>query len=180
MNPLRLLGQAVFWGLAMLLIALLAHWPRVSPVPSGHGELKLSLAHLTDRLQPCRTLSEAERAGMPPNMRAYEVCERARAPAVLEILLDGEPLLQQSVRAAGAHSDGRAYLFRSWPLAAGHYSVELRLRDTPREQGFDHTNQFELRLDAGMSALLTVGDGEATLHVAQTPAPTPEPQPPAR
>lgn len=164
MSVLRSAGQALFWAVAMLLVAAFAHWPPVAPLPPGHGQLTLSMAHLTERLSPCRPLSEAERAALPPNMRAFEICERARAPAVLEILLDGEPMFVERVRPAGSHRDGRAYLHRSWPLPAGDYVLELKLRDTPREEGFDQQARFALSLQPGVSALLSVGDGEPRLH----------------
>jgi hypothetical protein len=164
MKALRVAGQALFWTATMLLVVAFAHWPPVTPLPPGHGELKLSMAHLTERLSPCRQLSEDERAALPPNMRVFEICERERAPARLEILLDGEPIFVESVRPAGSHRDGRAYLHRTWPLPAGDYTLELRLRDTPREQGFDKQARFALSLQPGVSALLRVGDGEPHLH----------------
>lgn len=164
MNAVRIIGQALFWAAAMLLVVAMAHRPTVRPLPPGNAELKLSMAHLTQRLSPCRQLSEEERAQLPPNMRAFEVCERERAPAVLEILLDGAPLFAETVRPAGSHSDGRAYLHRTWPLPAGDYILELRLRDTPRLEGFDQQARFSLTLEPGVSALLSVGDGEPRLH----------------
>lgn len=160
----RALGQALVWTLLFAPVALLSQWPTHAPVAPGHGELKLSMAHLTERLEPCRALGEEERAALPPNMRALEVCERARAPALIEVLLDGEVLLAETVRPAGLHRDGRAYLHRVVALPAGRHALQLRLRDSPREDGFDREQHFILDLAPGMSALLRIGDGEAVLH----------------
>ena len=159
----RVLGQGLIWIALFAPVALLSQWPTHAPVAPGHGELKLSMAHLTERLEPCRVLSEDERAALPPNMRAMEVCERARAPALIEVLLDGEVLLTESVRPAGLHRDGRAYLHRVVTLAAGRHALQLRLRDSAREDGFDREQHFTLDLRPGMSALLRIGDGEAVL-----------------
>jgi hypothetical protein len=164
MDVRRILGQALVWAALLLPVGLFTQWPRYAPVPPGHGELKLSLAHLTERLEPCRPLSEEERRALPPNMRVTEICERARALAVLEIVLDGEVLFAESVRPAGLHRDGRAYLHRVVTLPAGRHALELRLRDSPREQGWDREQAFVLDLKPGMSALLRIGDGEARLH----------------
>ena len=167
MSPRQIAGQALFWLPVMLLVALLAHWPTVSPVPPGHGELKLSLAHLSERMQPCRPLSEAERAAMPANMRAFEHCERARAVVALVIELDDKALLQEQIRPAGLHRDGRAYLFKTWPLPAGNYRLRVKLRDSPRDQGFDHSKEFELKMLPQSSALLAISDEGAFLQGAE-------------
>jgi hypothetical protein len=161
---LRLAGQGVLWLAIAALLGVFAQWPRFAPLPAGHGELKLSLAHLTERMQPCHTLSAEERQALPPNMRMLERCERARAPAVIELTLDGEVLLAEAIRPAGLHRDGRAYLYRHWALPAGDYALELALRDSPREEGFDRRQRFELTIVPGASALLKVGDGEAVLQ----------------
>ncbi|HRQ64577.1 MAG TPA: hypothetical protein PKZ76_06925 [Xanthomonadaceae bacterium] len=167
MDARRLFGQALVWAALIVPVGLLAQWPSYAPVPHGHGELKLSMAHLTQRMAPCRVLSEEERMALPPNMRVREVCERARAPAVLEIVLDGAVLVTETVRPAGLHRDGRAYLHRVVTLPAGRHALELRLRDSPREDGWDREQTFALDLKPGMSALLRIGDGEATLRAGR-------------
>jgi hypothetical protein len=161
----RLFGQGLAWLLFALAIGLFAHWPAHSPLPSGHGELRLSLAHLTERMEPCRTLSEEERMALPPNMRIIEKCGRARASAQVELRLDERVLYADSIRPAGLHREGRTYLFRSWPLPAGDYTLQLALRDSPRDEGFDKRQQFRLRIEPGHSALLRVGDGDAELSM---------------
>lgn len=166
MSLTRPLGQMVVWAALFLPVGLLAQWPSFSPVPVGHGQFRLSLAHLTERLTPCHQLTVEERAALPPNMRAFERCERARAPAVIELLLDGQLLLREEVRPAGLHRDGRSYLYRIWALPAGRYPLELRLRDSPREEGFDTRQRLILQIESGVSALLKVGDGEAVLTPA--------------
>lgn len=163
MKALRLAGQLLVGILFAIPVGVFSRWPDFAPVPAAHGEFKLSLAHLTDRMQPCHTLSAEEREALPPNMRAFEVCERARASALVEVVLDGEVVLREDVRPAGLHRDGRAYLYRAWPLRAGEYDLQLRLRDSPRTEGFDHEQSFRLRLEPGVSALLSVGDGKAVL-----------------
>ncbi len=162
-RPAQLAGQAAAWLLFAALAGSFAQWPRYSPLAAGHGELKLSMAHLTERLEPCVQLSPEELAALPPNMRAPERCPRARAPAVVELLLDDAPLFRATVRPVGLARGGRSYLQRHWGLPAGEYELELRLRDTPREQGFDKVQRFKLSLAAGESVLLNMGDGEARL-----------------
>lgn len=174
LRPLGLVGQAAAWLLFVAVAGLFAQWPAYSPLPRGHGELKLSMAHLTERLEPCVTLSPEELAALPPNMRAPERCPRARAHAVVELLLDGDPLLETTVRPVGLARGGRSYLQANWGLPAGDYELELRLRDTPREQGFDKVQRFRLSLAAGESVLLNLGDGDARLVPGRAPSAAPQ------
>jgi hypothetical protein len=177
MKPWRvgqLVGQAVAWGLFAVVTGVFAQWPAYAPLPAGHGELKLSMAHLTQRLEPCQTLSPEELAALPPNMRAPERCPRTRAEAVVVVLLDGAPLLDTAVRPTGLARGGRAYLQAHWGLASGEYDLELRVRDTPRAEGYDHVQRLTLRLAAGESTLLEIGDGNARLVPGRSQAFIPE------
>jgi hypothetical protein len=163
MSALRAVGQGLAWLALLAPVIILAQWPRHSPLPTGHGELKLSLAHTTERLQPCRQLGAIELQALPPNMRNVEQCERGRAPARLRLELDDRLLLDARVDPAGLHSDGRAYLQRRWSLPAGRYALRLVLRDSPREKDAGREQRFDLLLAPGDSVLLQVGDGEVRL-----------------
>lgn len=169
-RPTQLLGQALAWGMFMLATGVFAQWPVFSPLPPGHAQLKLSMAHLTERLEPCVELSPEELAALPPNMRVVERCPRARADAVIELEANGELLLSASVRPVGLARGGRTYLQDRWGLPPGEYQLTLRLRDTPRNEGFDKVQHLSLRLAPGESALLNLGDGDATLVPGRQPA----------
>ncbi len=160
----RLFTQALAWLFFAGVIGTFAQGPSYSPVKEGHAELKFSLAHLTQRLSPCRTLTEEERQALPPTRRAMEVCERARAPAVVEVRLDDEIIFHKTKKAAGFHEDGRVYMLGFWQLPVGSYDLTVAVRDTPRESGYDKTHAFKLVLRKGDSALLEVGDDGAALR----------------
>lgn len=173
----KLAGQALAWALFVAVTGVFAQWPPYAPLPEGHGELKLSMAHLTERLEPCVQLSPEEIMALPPNMRVAEQCPRARAEAVVQLLVDDEPILDTAVRPVGLARGGRAYLQAHWGLPAGDYALELKLRDTPRAEGFDKVQHFRLSLAAGESVLLNVGDGEAQLVPGRKPAASPQENP---
>lgn len=162
-GTLRLIGRGLAWLVFAALVGVLAHWPVFSQIPEDHGELTLSLAHLTERVGPCIQRTPEELEALPPNMRIPEECPRERVPAVIEVTVDDRTLLSRSVRPAGLFRGGRSYLVEAWALPAGNYSLRLRLRDSPREEGFDKEQQFDLQLTRGASAVLEVGDGEARL-----------------
>jgi hypothetical protein len=77
--------------------------------------------------------------------------------------VDGHGLVRKQVLPAGLHRDGRVYLYRSWHLPAGEYTLRVRLRDSAREDGFDHDQFLTLSLVPGASVLLHIGDGQPTL-----------------
>lgn len=158
------LGQAVVWLVFAGVVGAFAQGPAFSPVPAGQGELKFSMAHLTERLEPCRRLTEAERQELPPTRRVEEKCGRARAEATVEISLDGEVLLHRTVEPAGLHNGGRVFMLEFWTLPAGEYELNLAMRDTPEADGFNERHSFDLNLRDGDSALLKVGDGDVQLR----------------
>jgi hypothetical protein len=160
---LRPLGQALVWLLFAALVGGFTRWPAFSQIPEDHGALTLSLAHLTERIGPCVQRTPEELQELAPNMRVPEECPRERVPALIELTLDDRTLLARTVRPAGLFRGGRVYLIESWSLPAGDYRLRLRLRDSPRETGFDIEQRFELRLERGASAVLEIGDGEAQL-----------------
>lgn len=160
----RGLLQALTWLLFAGVVGVFGQGLSFAPVPPGHAELKFSMAHLTERVEPCRQLSEEEREALPPTRRVTEVCERARAPATVEIRLDDQVILRETHEAAGLHDDGRIYMLHFWHLPVGEYQLSLAMRDTPRDEGFDEKHSFELKLREHDSALLEVGDGHVRLR----------------
>lgn len=158
------LGQALVWLAFAGVVGAFAQGPAFSPVPPGHGELKFSMAHLTDRLEPCRRLTQAERQKLPPTRRVKEKCGRARAEAMVEISLDGERLLRRTAEPAGLHEGGRVFMLEFWTLPAGRHELTLAMRDTPGADDFDEKHSFDLNLQDGDSALLNVGDGDVQLR----------------
>lgn len=163
-----LLAQGSAWALLLAPVILLASWPSYRPLPAAHGELRLSLAHLSQRLQACRPLSAAELGKLPANMRAAESCPRGRFPVVLRVTLNGRELLSTTVAAAGLHGDGRAYLFQRWPLPAGNHELQVHWRDGPGPMRA--TPAMPLSISAGSSRLLEIGDRGIVLRArAQQP-----------
>jgi hypothetical protein len=170
-RPLQIAGQTAAWALFITVTGVFAQWPTYAPLAAGHGELKLSMAHLTSRLEACVQLTQEEIVALPPNMRVSERCPRARADAVVQLVVDGRPLVERTVRPAGLARGGRAYLQGYWSLPAGAYALEFRLRDTPRIEGFDKVQHLHLDLAPGESVLLNVGDGIAHLVPGRNPGP---------
>ena len=124
--------------------AILSSAPRWHRLPPDTGVLTLAFTHGGAR--SCRALAEAELAKLPENMRRTTVCDRARADVRLELDIDGTPALRAVLRPAGFAGDGPARVYERFPLAAGPHQVDVRMADSGREQGFDHTASRQVAL----------------------------------
>jgi hypothetical protein len=160
----RYLIQGMTAVILVGLVAAFSQGPIFAPIPPDHGELKISLSHLAERLQACRQLTEEERMALPPTRRVSEICERERTSTHLQIRLDEQILINQQIRPSGLHGSGRAYFQEFVVLPAGSHQLEVLLKDGHGPDGLMLEQQFNLHLDPGASALLAIGDGEIRLH----------------
>jgi hypothetical protein len=154
--------HAWIWLSFSAAVAVFSQWPSFAPIAPDHGELKLSMSRLTERSEPCVQLTYEELMSLPPNMRQPERCVRERSMAALLVHANGRELLRTEIRPAGLHRDGRAYLFASWHLPAGDYTLHLQLNDGPGDE-HHHEHTLPLTLSPGSSALLRVGDSGVQL-----------------
>lgn len=168
MKALAVAGQGLTWAVLATLIGLFGQGPSFPPYDPGKALIKLSMAHLSERLEPCRQLSAAERAELPPTRRVSEVCGRERAPTRFELMLDGELLVADAVDPAGLSDGGRAYYLEYFQVEPGRYTVTIRLADTPRTKGFDLEREMNLNLKAGESALIEIGDDGVSLETEKS------------
>lgn len=159
----RYLGQGLAWAALAVFVGLLGQGPSFAPFGPDKALVKLSMAHLPERLQPCRELTAAERAELPPTRRVERVCKRGRAPTRFELFLDDRLVARETVAPAGLSDDGRSYYLAYFTVDPGRYTATVRLADTPRAEGFDLERRLSLQLRAGESALIEIGDDGVVL-----------------
>jgi len=167
MTLLQWTGQGLTWALVAAAIAALAQGPDFQPYPTGRALIKFSLAHLPQRLEPCRELTAEERAELPPTRRVQEVCERGRAPTRFELSLDGEILAQATIEPAGLSDDGRSYFLEYYSVDPGEYRATVQLSDTAETDGYSLSRAVPIQLEAGQVALIEVGDDDITFEAPQ-------------
>lgn len=163
MTASQLVGQGLTWIVFAAMVGVLAKGPHFAPHESGQALLRVSMAHLSERLAPCRQLSEAERAGLPPTRRVTEVCERGRAPTRLVLSVNGRNLLDRTVVPAGLSDNGRSYLMADFPIAPGRHRIDVQLFDAPQTEGPSHHQRFDARIEAGRATLIEIGDDGISL-----------------
>jgi hypothetical protein len=121
-------------------VAALADWPRYHHIGPQSAVIKLSFTHGSNRQAECRRRTAEELAKLPPNMRKSLDCPRARGPVYVELNLDGQTLYAASLPPSGIWGDGPSRVYRRFVVPAGPHNLAVRMRDTPRSEGFDHAN----------------------------------------
>lgn len=154
MTPRHIAGGLAVSTVLMAVVALASAWPPHRPIPAGSGVVKLSLSHAADRSAGCRDLTAAELSRLPPNMRQTRVCERRRPPVHIEMDIDGQPVVRETVAPGGIAGDGPSRLYRRLALPEGTHLVALRLREGARVDGFDHVAEHRIALRAGQSVAI--------------------------
>ena len=148
-DALRYLLQfACYLGFAFA-VAWFSASPAYQYAPAGLAQVKLSLSHAAEREAPCVQLSPEEMAALAPNMRRTETCGRKRLPLTVEMAIDGKVVWSREEPPSGLWGDGPASVYERLSLQPGRYELEVRLRDSARESGWDYTLSEDVELVAG-------------------------------
>jgi hypothetical protein len=107
-----------------------------------------SFVHGADRRAECRRLTPEEIARLPANMRRVEECPRRRRPLYVELDVDGRNLYRATLPPTGIAGDGPSRVYQRFVLPAGEHDIAVRMRDTPRTEGFDHARAERIALAA--------------------------------
>lgn len=113
---------------ATLALAATAGLALLSGVRAGSGPaagalLRLSWRALGEQVRTCRRLTPQELAEVPAHMRQEEVCERHIVPYRLRVMLDSAVVLDELVRAGGAHEDRPLYVYFELPVKTGAHRL---------------------------------------------------------
>ena len=154
-SVIRISLRIAFYVAFAAVIGYLSFWPRYEYGTPGMAEVKISLSHAAERIEPCVLLTPQEIAELAPNMRRTETCERKRVPLVLELEIDGEVVRHLEVSPSGLWEDGPASVYERFELAPGRHRVDLRLRDTARGDGWDYTHSEDIVLEPGRYLTIT-------------------------
>jgi len=115
-----MVAAAATLGVVGLSRAPLAAYPDEAPV------LRLAWSVRPERIEHCRTLTDAELARVPAHMRQRVQCEGRSASYRLSVAIDGRPRLDTLVTGGGARSDRPVYVFRELAVPPGQHRVAIR------------------------------------------------------
>jgi hypothetical protein len=141
---IRIAGQIIVLTVIFAAVAAFADWPRWQQIPPQSAVIKLSFTHGSNRQAECRQRTPEELAKLPPNMRKPLECPRRRGPVYVELDLDGRTIYRASLPPAGLSGDGPSRVYQRFVVPAGPHAIAVRMRDTPRSEGFDHAKSGDV------------------------------------
>jgi hypothetical protein len=147
----RMPGQVLVLTAVFVAVATFADWPRYRQFAPESAIIKLSFTHASSRQAECRRRTAEELAKLPPNMRKPMECPRGRGAVYVEFDIDGRSLLRASLPPSGISGDGPSRIYKKFVVPAGVHSVVVRMRDTPRSEGFDYEKSGDVVLAANQN-----------------------------
>lgn len=148
MSYLRMAGQFLVIAALFAAVAAFSDWPVYRQIPRGSAIVILTFVHSADRKADCRRLTPEEIQKLPPNMRRVQECPRGRRPIYVELDLGGRRVFQASLAPTGIAGDGPSKVYERFVVPTGSYNIAVRMRDTPRSEGFDHERRGTVTLAA--------------------------------
>ena len=163
---LRLAGQFIVIAALFAVVAAFSDWPAYRQFPRGSAIVMLTFVHGADRKAECRRLTPEEIQKLPPNMRRVQECPRGRRPIYVELDLGGKTVFRANLPPTGIAGDGPSKVYERFVVPAGNYDVAVRMRDTPRADGFDHERRGTVTLAADQTFVVDFRpeSGEFVFH----------------
>lgn len=148
-NPMRYLGQAIAYVLFAVVVGYFSASPVYRYLDPDKALIKLNFSHAGQPKEECRRYTQEELDQLPPNMRRPMDCPRERVPLLVELEINGELHLKQSVPPSGIASDGAATVYEKFQVPSGTHTVSVRMRDSRREQGYDYAAEKVVNVESG-------------------------------
>jgi len=146
MTYLRIAGQFLVIAALFVAVAAFSDWPVYRQISRGSAIVMLSFVHGADRKAECRLLTPEEIQKLPPNMRRVQEGPRARRPVYVELDLGGKTVFQANLPPTGIAGDGPSKVYERFVVPVGKHDIAVRMRDTPRTDGFDHERKAVVTL----------------------------------
>jgi len=128
-TAMHALGGAAALGGAVLTAAV-SRAPLIA-YPDPTPMVRLAWSVRPERIESCRTLSDAELANVPAHMRQRVQCEGRSAKYRLLVTVDGATLLDTTVTGGGARSDRPVYVLRDVPVPPGTRALAVTFEREP-------------------------------------------------
>lgn len=128
---MKVLGITIALG-ATAVLGLLSGVPYRAE-SGDHAIIRLAWQARGERAHRCRPPTDDELAKLPQHMRPQEICERGITDYRLRVRLDGQPVVDELVRAGGAQSDRPLFVFHDLSVSAGEHRMDIRFERAEQE-----------------------------------------------
>lgn len=144
-------GQILFYALVASAIGYFSSRPFHVGIAENSAQIKLSFSHGAERTEACRRLTYEEIMKLKRSERRPNTCARERTSVHTQLLLDENLIYDAVLQPTGIWSDGPARTYQKFTVPVGRHTVEARMRDSMRAEGFDYSNRTTLDLKPGQS-----------------------------
>jgi ferredoxin/coenzyme F420-reducing hydrogenase delta subunit len=150
----RTVGQASACIGVALLLGHFSMAPRHEVLGPQEAVVSLSFSQAGRLKQPCTPLTVEELAKLPINMRRPRNCVRERWPVEVELIVNGKLRHTGVYAPAGLWKDGPSTIYKRFKVPAGATTLNVRLRDSGRKQGFDYTRSLAVDLKPAQNLVI--------------------------
>ena len=140
--PLQILNYFIF----MVLVWYFSAAPAYRHLTEDKAKVVVSFAHAGELREPCRKISDEELAQLSPNMRRPSDCPRERSPVMVELLMDGEPLLSTVAEPPGLFEDGGVDIYLDTIVLTGEHRFTIRMNDSILVKGYNYSHDQTVEL----------------------------------
>jgi len=160
------MGQVLLYGLFALAIGVFSQWPPYRHLGEDQALIKLSFTRVGKPVGDCHTLTAAELARLPPNMRAPTKCPRERSPVTVEVDIGGSNVLKRVAPPTGFAKDGASAVYERLVVPAGEHRITVRLSDDVRARDTAYRHESTVKLVPGQVLVIDfdAGKGGITLQ----------------
>jgi hypothetical protein len=150
-EALRYAGQVFFYALVACAIGYFSSRPLHTGMAENSAQIKLSFSHGAGRSEACRKLTYDEIIKLKRSERRPNTCARQRISVHAQLLVDDRIIYDAVLQPTGLSSDGPARTYQKFVVPAGQHTLEARMRDSMRAEGFDYENRATLDLKPGQN-----------------------------
>lgn len=119
-------------GLALLLVLLIISilpFQNANVRPPTEAQIRIGIGHTGQMLASAKDLPPEIAAKIPPNVDPATVLGGERFPVQVQMLIDGEPVLEKTYRPRGLRREGNSEGLETHWLHPGKYMLEILLND---------------------------------------------------
>ena len=153
-KAMRYVLQALNYTVFMAIVWYFSFSPPFRQLAADQAVIALAFSHAGALREECVKLSFEELAKLPPNKRIQLDCPRERSPITVDLLLNGEPSIEEVADAPGLYSDQGVDIYRTVKVPTGTHHLAITMNDNVRHEGPTYTHEQTVSLEPAQLLLI--------------------------
>lgn len=151
--------QVFYYTLFMLVVWYFSIMPPYHQLDDDQSVITLSFTHATRTREACRKVTQEELLKLAPNMRLSMDCPRARSPLKIELYLDDQLYIEETLEPPGFHNDQNVNIFKRIEVKAGEHKLRVWMNDDINIEGITHQHEQIVTLKPAQQLLIDFDSG---------------------